>query len=131
VAAVCGGGVRVHKDHRRDAYCNLFPYIPGEINLFVVKPGQRTCWHRHMKQTDRFRVIRGKLRVKLWIQASQIWSFVLDAPEQEIVVLPSFWHGYANETDEDAYLLMYLDQKYNPADEQRLSEDEVPWQAAA
>jgi dTDP-4-dehydrorhamnose 3,5-epimerase-like enzyme len=131
VAAVRGCGVRVHKDERRDAYCDLFPYIPGEINLFVVKPGQRTCWHRHMKQTDRFRVIRGKLRVKLWIQASQVWSFVLDAPEQEIVVLPSFWHGYANETDEDAYLLMYLDQAYNPDDEDRLSEDEVPWQAAA
>jgi hypothetical protein len=27
--------------------------------------------------------------------------------------------------------LMYLDQTYNPADEDRLSEDEVPWQAAA
>jgi dTDP-4-dehydrorhamnose 3,5-epimerase-like enzyme len=123
--------LRRHEDERRIAYCDLFPYLPGEINLFVIHPGQRTCWHRHMKQTDRFRVIRGALRIKLWIQASQIWSFVLDAPEQEIVVLPSFWHGYDNETDEDAYLLMYLDQSYNPDDEDRLSEDEVPWQAAA
>ena len=119
--------MRVHRDERRTAYCDLFPYLPGDVNLFIVKPGQRTCWHRHQKQTDRFRVIRGAMQFQYWKEGGYTWTHLLDAPEQELTVIPGFWHGYENIGDEDAYLLMYLDQHWNPDDEERLSEAEHPW----
>jgi dTDP-4-dehydrorhamnose 3,5-epimerase-like enzyme len=121
--------VRVHVDARRTALCDLFQNTPGDLNLFVVKPGQRTCWHRHQKQTDRFRVIKGEMRFKYWKDRDQVWSVDLDTIEQELTILPGFWHGYENVGTGPAYLLMYLDRKFDQSDEQRLSEEEMPWLA--
>lgn len=125
--------VRIHADERRTAYCDLFD-TPGDVNLFVIQPGQRTCWHRHQKQTDQFRVIRGSLRIG-WIATE--WNgapiplephyITLSDPTETVRIFPTYWHGYENVTDGPAYLLMYLDQKYDPTDEERMSEDVVPW----
>lgn len=117
--------MRIHTDARRDAFCDLFN-TPGDVNLFIVQPGQRTCWHRHGKQTDQFRVLRGSVRIQCfngWMRSDD----TLSSPEQLVVVPPDWWHGYENVGSEPAYLLMYLDQKYDPTDEERLSEEEMPW----
>jgi dTDP-4-dehydrorhamnose 3,5-epimerase-like enzyme len=117
--------VNVHGDGRRIAYYDLFE-TPGQVNLFVISPGQRTCWHRHQRQTDVFRCIRGAIRVKKF-QTGHVISADLDSPEQAFRVLPGWWHGYECISDEPAYLLMYLDRKYDPTDEERVGEDEWPW----
>jgi len=118
--------VRVHVDERRTAYCDLFD-TPGDVNLFIVNPGQRTCWHRHQKQTDEFIVIRGKVRFGFYIDGLPPSYGVLDNPEESYYAFPNVWHGYENIGDEPAYLLMYLSRPYDPTDEERMSEDEVPW----
>jgi quercetin dioxygenase-like cupin family protein len=117
--------VRVHSDERRTAYCDLFD-TPGDVNLFIVKPGQRTCWHRHCRQTDQFRVIRGTIRIGVLEERGPRYLDVSD-PGELLWVEPGHWHGYENPTTEDAYLLMYLDRKYDPTDEERMSEAELPW----
>jgi len=121
--------LRVHSDERRTAYCALFD-TPGDVNLFIVNPGQRTCWHRHQKQTDEFIVIRGKVRFQCFKtdprrDGMERVDIVLHGPEQSFPVQIGWWHGYENVGDEPAYLLMYLDRKYDPTDEERMGEDVV------
>jgi quercetin dioxygenase-like cupin family protein len=118
--------VRYHEDERRQAYCDLFD-TPGDVNLFVVKPGRRTCWHRHRWQTDEFRVIRGTLLMQRSRGGNDRVAHTLDNPRQRLTVFPGEWHGYENIGTEDAYLLMYLSRNYDPTDEERMSEDEMPW----
>lgn len=119
--------MRVHSDERRTAYCDLFD-TPGDVNLFIVNPGQRTAWHRHQKQTDQFRVLRGTIRfgVTGGPYPAPIYE-TLDGPERAICVMPLIWHGYENIGTGPAHLLMYLDRKYDPSDEERMSEAEMPW----
>lgn len=118
--------VRTHRDERRTAYCDLFD-TPGDVNLFVVNPGQRTCWHRHARQTDQFRVISGSIRFGMFEEFKPHQYHVLSKPDWMVTVPPGTWHGYENIGHEPAYLLMYLSQKYDPTDEERLSEADVPW----
>jgi dTDP-4-dehydrorhamnose 3,5-epimerase-like enzyme len=117
--------LRYHEDERRQAFCDLFD-TPGDVNLFIVKPGQRTCWHGHRKQRDQFRCIRGSILVQTIFGTTRT-QHLLDAPAKHVVVFPGVWHGYENVGTEDAYLLMYLSRKYDPTDEERMSEDEMPW----
>jgi dTDP-4-dehydrorhamnose 3,5-epimerase-like enzyme len=119
--------VRIHIDRRRTAYCDVFEGLPGDCNVFLLEAHKPSGWHRHRKQTDQFRVIQGTLRFGRWKEKDQVWYATLDRPELELKVLPGWWHGYANEGTEDAWLLMYLDQKYDVNDEERLSEAEQPW----
>lgn len=118
--------LRIHRDERRDAYCDLFDGLPGDVNLFVVKPGQRTCWHRHQKQTDQFRVLMGKIRLGT-IKDGKHAYVTLARPDWKLTIEPGLWHGYENIGDEPAFLLMYLDQKYDSRDEEKMDEELVPW----
>jgi quercetin dioxygenase-like cupin family protein len=118
--------MRYHEDERRQAYCDLFD-TPGDVNLFVIAPGQRTAWHRHQKQTDEFRVIHGSMMFQTIGPTGARSLHWLGHPSQRLSVLPNTWHGYENWGSEPAYLLMYLDQKYDASDEERLSETEVRW----
>jgi dTDP-4-dehydrorhamnose 3,5-epimerase-like enzyme len=123
-----GGQVRTHTDERRAALCNLFPELPGDLNVFYVQPGQRTAWHRHQRQTDHFRVLSGTIRFGRFKDPSMVWYYTFDSPNSDLYVRPGWWHGYENIGETPAVLLMYLDQKYDPSDEERMSEAEVPWE---
>lgn len=118
--------MRKHEDARRTAFCDLFN-TPGDVNLFVVNPGQRTCWHRHQRQTDQFRVLRGTVRFGMFEEFKPHQYHVLAKPDWMVTIPPGTWHGYENIGDEPAYLLMYLDQKFDPTDEERLDEADVAW----
>jgi quercetin dioxygenase-like cupin family protein len=118
---------RIHTDERATRYCALFDQPGGDTNVFIVKPGQRTCWHRHSSQMDQFVVVGGRIRFgTFWPGESP--EYCLLKRGDYIRIEPGFWHGYANtRTDCSAVLLMYLSQKYDPTDEERMSEDEMPW----
>lgn len=118
--------MRIHTDERRTAYCDLFNQPDGDTNLFIVNPGQRTCWHRHERQTDQFRVLSGTVRFQKILHGVRS-SAILTSPHGAFTVQPGWWHGYENIGQEPAYLLMYLDRKYDPTDEERAGEDIVPW----
>lgn len=117
----------IHEDARRKAYCDLFSTPTGDVNLFIINPGQRTAWHRHKRQTDEFRVLRGAIRFGV-VDTQGIHSYhVLAKPDWMVKVPPYCWHGYENLGNEPAWLLMYLDQKYSPDDEERTTEEEITW----
>lgn len=109
--------MRVHSDHRREAYCDLFPALPGDVNVFVFHAGADTHWHRHQRQTDRFVVVKGSLQVDVVNPAGETAAHFLRAGD-EVTIPPNHWHGYTCE-EEGTVLVMYLDQKYDPTDEEQ------------
>jgi dTDP-4-dehydrorhamnose 3,5-epimerase-like enzyme len=127
VATSGGGCLRVHEDSRRTAWCDLFPELPGDLNIFAVRPGARTCWHRHQRQADHFRVLSGAIRFGRWRDPRQVWYHTFDSPEVGFYVEPGWWHGYECVSEIPAVLIMYLDQKFDPSDEERCGEEEVQW----
>lgn len=115
--------MRVHADSRRVAYCDLFPEgTPGgDVNVFVFNEGARTYWHRHQRQTDRFFVAKGLLAVSTTRGPGlPVTEHVLREGET-LVIRPGLWHGYECLLHETV-LVMYLDQKYDPTDEERMDE---------
>lgn len=116
--------MRVHADARRTAYCDLFPEgtPTGDVNVFVFHKGARTYWHRHQRQTDHFVVVSGHLVVRTTEGAGDfIVTYHLRTGDQ-VVIEPNRWHGYECE-EEGTVLVMYLDKKYDPTDEERAPED--------
>jgi quercetin dioxygenase-like cupin family protein len=115
--------MRVHADHRRIAYCDLFPEgTPnGDLNVFVFNEGARTFWHRHQKQTDRFFVAKGLIVVSTTSGPGQPVTEHTLAEGDWLVIPPNTWHGYECLLHETV-VVMYLDQKYNPDDEERMDE---------
>ena len=116
--------MRVHTDHRRKAICDIFgDATPGDINVFVGHLGSVTCWHKHNRQTDRFFVLSGRLRVRWW-KGSVFHQSILTPDDPAIEIAPGWWHGYAYE-EEGTTVLHYADHKYDELDEIRSSETET------
>lgn len=107
--------MRVHADHRRTAWCDLFPTLPGDLNVFSIKKGQATYWHRHQHQTDRFFVARGAVRFQWWNGDSR-YGMTLYPGDEPVTIPAGYWHGY--KALEPSLVVMYLDQKFSPADEE-------------
>jgi dTDP-4-dehydrorhamnose 3,5-epimerase-like enzyme len=121
--------LRVHTDERRTAYIDLFGEPKTDTNLFVVKPLQANGWHLHRNQDDVFVVLRGAMRFCWWREGGSPLYRTLTGPEDGMIYIPrDCWHGYVNPSDTDeAWLLMQLNQKYNPEDEFKRPLDDVPW----
>jgi quercetin dioxygenase-like cupin family protein len=118
--------MRVHADHRRIAYCDLFPEgTPGgDVNVFVFNEGARTFWHRHQYQTDRFFVAKGLLSVRTSLGPGQPSTDHYLSDGDSLTILPGLYHGYECLMHETV-LVMYLDQHYDPSDEERLEEGAI------
>ena len=117
--------MRIHTDHRRAAFCDLFTGIEGDVNVFHLHPDKPSGWHRHQYQTDQFFVARGFVVFGFWRDGETPVYRMVYAGEDPIMVAPGYWHGY--EAQSPSILVMYLSQKYNPDDEAVTSFDDVPW----
>lgn len=117
----------MHSDERRDAYCDIFAGagLPGDINVFRLHAGAKTFWHRHQRQVDRFFCVMGRIHVRAYQNGD--WQISGLAAGHSVLIPPGWWHGY--EALEDSILVMYLDQHYDPSDEERATAEElgVPW----
>ncbi len=131
--------------------------IPGQINVSLMYAGVVKAWHRHMRQDDHWAVIMGNLKVGLFNtgDASLIAELRLagSAPGEGPVVsieVPAgagrtiymgehragvlriprgLWHGAVPVGGQDALLLYYVTQRYDPQapDEQREPWDKFPF----
>jgi quercetin dioxygenase-like cupin family protein len=118
--------VRIHIDRRRTAYCDVFEGLPGDCNVFLLEAHKPSGWHRHRKQTDQFFVARGTVMFGQWRDGDPVTYSILHAGEAYRIP-PGVWHGYEGQVE--SVLVMYLDQKYDPTDEEVTTFDEVPWSA--
>lgn len=125
--------MRYHEDERASRYCDLFWGLPGDVNLFLLKPGQISAWHRHMFQTDQFVLVNGSVRFGVCPEGNtpkfkEMGGFDLIKGGSRVIIAPGVWHGYQNTGKDEALLLMYLSHKYEDGwDEERRTLEEMPW----
>jgi quercetin dioxygenase-like cupin family protein len=117
--------VRIHRDRRRVAYCDVFAGLPGDLNVFLLEAHMPSGWHRHWAQVDQFFVARGTVIVGTWRDGGEAPSYVTAHCGDRVTVNPGTWHGYEAQTE--SVLVMYLSKKYDQADEEVTTFDTVPW----
>lgn len=120
--------MRIHEDARAIRACNLFDGTHGDVNLFVLRPGKISAWHRHAQQIDQFVILEGKVRFGLLRPHRVEPEYVDPGMLDKLIVHPGTWHGYQNVGEKPAMLLMYLSHKYEDGwDEERRTLEEMPW----
>ena len=127
--------------------------IPGQFNASLMYAGAVKAWHRHARQVDNWTVLGGNLKIGLYNTGAEPLVAVLrlatPTPAGELVqnievgpksgravflgehrpgvlrIPTGMWHGGVAVGRQDALLLYYVDQKYNPAapDEERAAWD--------
>jgi len=123
--------MNVSLDGRRLGLFDIFAdATPGQVNLVRLHAGQRCGWHRHQRQTDRYFCVSGVVTVGITDpEGICTWTTLHAYVPLVIVVPPNHWHGYASVGGE-AVVLQYLNQKYNPDDEERHPDPALMWAQA-
>lgn len=125
--------MRYHEDARAKRFCDIFDGTIGDVNLFVLQPGQTSAWHRHKQQVDQFLVLYGDVRFGCFADGFAPHYKVVNGTQQgnplnRVTMIPGMWHGYENLGNEQAWILMYLSHKYEDGwDEERRTLEEMPW----
>src|SRR6185437_14609577 len=110
--------MNISSDDRRLGFFDLFP-TPGQVNIVHLRKGKICAWHRHGDQVDHYFCVSGVVKVGMIPPESEPIWWVLDEHHPMTVSVPvGWWHGYMALAG-NAVLLQYLDQKYNPDDEER------------
>ena len=129
----------------------------GELDITILYPGAMALWHRHENQTDYQIVIHGALKIlecnmsadplqeeiDEWKERRTrhcLWGWPTEEPElrvhyssersanpEPVIIQPGLWHGSFNFTNEQATLVYYITQKYDPNDEFRMDYDASGW----
>lgn len=124
----------VFKDARGRGNYNIFPDISsGQINLSYSYPGTIRAFHRHLNQWDNWTVVKGNIEVALYYSDRYLLDagdtnlelYYLAEGDSPLAIPPSVWHGFRVLGQEEAILLYYVTNKYDPSnpDEERASWD--------
>lgn len=110
------------KDARGEGWYDIFQNIKeGQINVSTTLPGVVRAFHRHVNQTDSWKVISGELEVCLVSPLGETSFYYLNKYSDVLNIFPNYWHGFRVLGNEPATLLYYVNTRYNPLspDEQR------------
>jgi dTDP-4-dehydrorhamnose 3,5-epimerase len=108
-----------HTDDRRVARFDVFPDLPGSLNVVTLIPGAICAWHMHKHQTDLYYVAKGLLKVGLAFTDALPRFIVLKEGDPVFEVPVGVWHGYACVGNEPTIVVQYLNRKYDASDEFR------------
>ena len=103
--------------------------MSGQINFSLQYPGTIKAWHRHLNQADFWMCLHGHIKIGVYREDDEIaWQIVVGEKRPGVMVIPpELWHGAATVGNENAGLLYYVTQQYNPdqPDEQRMPFNKV------
>lgn len=111
--------MNTHTDDRRIARFDLFPDLPGSVNVVTLIPGAICAWHRHHRQTDLYYCAEGLVKVGLSFPPAGPEFVVLKEGDPVFEVPVGMWHGYACVGNDPAVLVQYLNRKHDISDEER------------
>jgi len=125
--------MRFHQDDRGVRYCDIFPEIAkGDINVTIVYPGTIAAWHRHQKQDDYQIVVKGALKIGVCDKPLKdggtvkwYYSSERSAKDGSLHITAGLWHGSYNFTNEPAVLIYHITNKWDGADEERMSIEDM------
>lgn len=123
--------MRIHQDDRGFRYCDIFDDMTeGDINITVLYPGELTAWHRHQNQDDHMFVVKGALKVGACPEPDVDieWCYLSERGHHILHIPAGVWHGTYNFTNEEAILIYFITQKYDPSDEERAPTDPGLWE---
>jgi len=116
-------GESMFKDARGRGKYNVFPDVPdGQINVSYSYPGTIRAFHRHRNQFDNWFVVKGNLEVALYYPVQEKLELISLGEGDSVLEIPPFvWHGFKVLGNEEAILLYYVTNRYNPdnPDEER------------
>ena len=97
-----------------------------QTNLSTTYPGIIRAWHRHLRgQTDYFLALKGAIKIGICDdKTGELDEIVSTGQNLQIVRVPGhYWHGFKAIGDEQAMLLYFPTNLYDPAnpDEERRS----------
>lgn len=102
----------------------------GQINYSTQYPGVIKAWHRHKLQTDFWICLHSTLKVGVFRETDNaLWELVFGEKRPGVLVIPpTLWHGATTVGSENAGLLYYVTNAYDPKhpDEERRAPDSVP-----
>lgn len=116
---------RFHDDDRRRSINDVFqtPQNFGDLNLSYIYPNRTVAWHRHLKQTDNWFVVKGSLKVGLYDEDRKqlMWIYLHERDKKVLKIPPKIWHGWKNLDPQETVLMYWITQKYDPTnpDEER------------
>jgi dTDP-4-dehydrorhamnose 3,5-epimerase len=109
---------------RKDWMDLLEKNVAVQANFSTTYPGIIRAWHRHMRgQTDYFLALKGAIKIGVYDdKTGELDEIVSTSQNLQIVRVPGhYWHGFKAVGDEQAMLLYFTTNLYNPAnpDEER------------
>jgi len=112
-------------DDRGRSIFDVFPDLPGQINVSVIEPGAVKAFHRHQKQEDWVTCLKGALKLVLYDNVNGLNIHVLSEYKPAMIRIPvNTWHGYQALGGEPGTILYYCTQKFDGKDEERCDWDE-------
>lgn len=113
----------------------------GQAYVSTTLPGVVKGWHCHLKQTDRFFCVRGKIMLVTWdareafMNDGPLFTFetkVLEATRspETVCIPPGVVHGWKALGNEEAWVLNLVSHEYDGTDEWRAdphSHEEYNW----
>ncbi len=100
--------------------------VVAQANLSTNYPGIIRAWHRHLRgQTDYFIALKGAIKIGIFDdETGELDEIISTGQNLQIVRVPGFyWHGFKSIGDEQAMLLYFTTNLYDPLnpDEERRS----------
>lgn len=105
------------KDGRGRGAYGVFPNMPkGQINVSYSYLGTIRAFHRHAKQVDCWFVVKGNLEIALYDDDKGLSLLYLSEGDPVLLIAPGVWHGFRVLGNEEAVLLYYVTNNYDPND---------------
>ena len=97
----------------------------GQVSFSTTKPGITRGNHFHTRKAERFTVIKGQAKIELRrIGTDKKQAFLLDGQSPSFVDMP-IWHTHniTNIGDEDLYTIFWINEHFNPDDQDTYFEE--------
>ena len=111
-----GNFTEIYRKDWEDLYKND---TPVQSNLSVTFPGIIRAWHRHNRgQNDYFICLKGTIKIAIYDdQTSELNEIISSETNLQTVRVPGhYWHGFKNVGNEQAMLLYFTTNLYDPTD---------------
>ncbi|MCW4018265.1 MAG: dTDP-4-dehydrorhamnose 3,5-epimerase family protein [Candidatus Bathyarchaeota archaeon] len=93
--------------------------VAAQANLSVTYPGNIRAWHRHLRgQTDYFLAVKGTIKICIFDDVTgELDEIISSGQNLQLVRVPGhFWHGFKAIGDEQAMLIYFTTNLYDPKD---------------
>ena len=90
----------------------------GQVTITTAHPGIVKANHYHKRKNEWYCVIKGKMKLALKNNnTGEVETMILADEEFKLVkISPNISHGFKNVGDNMMYLLMYIDEPFDPQD---------------